>query len=200
MKNIFLKALVSGFILFQSCGNASNDDSVDTAKDANEEKLDANAEQMPDTATGVSASSLEKKDADFAVEAANGSMMEVEMGKIAESRAMNSRVKNFATMMVTDHSKAGDDLRKLATSKNITLPGSVGDDAKKHMEDLNKKTGNDFDEAYMKFMLDDHKEDIKKFEEAVKNCKDPELKAFAAQALPVLYKHLDSAKLITNKK
>jgi putative membrane protein len=102
--------------------------------------------------------------------------------------------------MITDHSKAGDDLKQVAVAKNITLPADLSDDAKKEMEKLNKKTGKDFDKAYMDMMLDDHKKDVKDFEKAADKCKDADLKNFATTTLPVLKKHLDSAQAIVNSK
>jgi putative membrane protein len=103
-------------------------------------------------------------------------------------------------MMVTDHTKAAEDLGKIAVAKNITLPGSLGEDAAKHIEKLGAKNGSDFDKAYMDMMLDDHKKDVKEFEDAAKDCKDTDLKNFVALTLPVLHKHLDSARAITGKK
>ncbi len=189
-------------IITQACNNSSPD-SVDNAKDANKEK-DSSSSGMHASDSSASTTTatmpVDKDAADFAVEAANGSMMEVEMGKLAETKASAERVKNFATMMVNDHSKAGEELKKLAGTKNITLPGMVGDDAGKHIADLGKKTGRDFDKAYMDMMLKDHKDDVSKFEKTAKDCKDPDLRNFASQTLPVLLKHLDSAKAIVGKR
>jgi len=39
-------------------------------------------------------------------------------------------------------------------------------------------------------MVDDHKKDVKAFEDAAKNCKDSDLKAFANKTLPTLKMHL----------
>jgi len=125
--------------------------------------------------------------------------MEVELGKIAQEKATNPRIKEFGAMMVKDHSDANEQLKSLAQQKNITLPANVSDKQQKDIDDLNKKTGKDFDKAYMNMMLDDHKKDIKKFEKAGNNLKDAEIKSFAMSALPTLQKHLDSARAITGK-
>jgi len=70
------------------------------------------------------------------------------------------------------------------------------DEHQKHVKDLSEKTGTDFDEAYMKMMVNDHKDDVDKFEECSKDSKDADLKAFATKTLPVLQKHLAEAKTI----
>ena len=168
---------------FQACNNAGNNtDSVENAKDSNEKKEDATA--------------VKEDDSEFLVEAANGGMMEVQAGQLASTKAKSARVKAFGSMMVRDHSKANEELKTLAASKNITIPSTLGEDHQKHINDLNEKKGNDFDEAYMNMMVDDHKKDVDKFEDASKNAKDADVKAFAAKTLPVLRTHLDSARSV----
>jgi len=188
--------MIAGGIMFtQACNSSGSDDSVEQAKDANDSTV-----SNEDTAAKMAVAPVDKDDADFAVEAANGSMMEVEMGKLAQSKATNPRVKAFADMMVADHTKAGENLTAIATAKNITLPMTMSEDAQKHMTDLSKKSGKDFDKAYMDMMLDDHKKDVDKFKDASEKCKDTEIRNFASATLPTLQTHLDSAKAITNKK
>jgi putative membrane protein len=51
----------------------------------------------------------------------------------------------------------------------------------------------------MNMMLDDHKKDVAEFRKAADKCTEPSLKDFASKTLPVLEKHLDSAKAITGK-
>ena len=68
----------------------------------------------------------------------------------------------------------------------------------KHINELNQKSGKDFDDAYMSMMVDDHQGDVDKFEKASNNAKDAAVKAFAAKTLPVLRMHLDSAKAVND--
>jgi putative membrane protein len=138
---------------------------------------------------------LDDKTHDFMNEAAMGGMAEVELGKLAQEKARSQRVKNFGEMMVRDHSAANDDLKAIARQKNVTLPADLGKH-KDHYNDMSKKTGADFDKAYMKMMVDDHQDDIDAFEKIANNGTDPDVKTFASQKLPTLRKHLDSAKAI----
>ena len=179
--------------ILSACNNSSNKDAVDKADSANAQKADTNSSNanQPGTAT----MSVDKETSDFMVKAADGGMEEVEMGKMANQKATNQRVKNFGQMMVDDHSKAGDELKSLAGQKNVTLPATVSNDHQKDMDDMNKKT-KDFDKSYMKMMVDDHQKDISEFEKASKNTKDADVKAWVDKTLPVLRKHLDSAKAI----
>jgi putative membrane protein len=167
--------------MFQAC--SGNKDSTETADSINAERDTANAVEA-----GVAA---DEGDAKFAVEAANGGMAEVALGKLAQGKATNPKVKEFADMMVADHTKANDELMALAKTKNITLPDVVGTDEQKAMDDLSKKSGKDFDKAYVDMMVDDHKKDVGKFEDASKNAKDADVRAFAAKTLPTLRTHLE---------
>ncbi len=65
-------------------------------------------------------------------------------------------------------------------------------------EELSKKTGKNFDEAYVEFTVKDHKEDIEKFEEQAEDGKNADLKAFAAKMLPSLRAHLQKVESIEN--
>ncbi len=182
MKKISLVVMVAlAACSFQACN--SNKDSKETADSVNAAKDTSNA-----VAAGVA---VDEDDAKFAVNAANGGMAEVALGKLAQGKATDPKVKEFANMMVTDHTKANDELMALAKTKNITLPDSVSADEKKNMEDLSKKSGKDFDKAYVDMMVDDHKKDVKEFEDATQSLKDADVKAFATKTLPVLKTHLD---------
>lgn len=178
----FATAVLAAWLL-QACGgntqNTKHEDSVDSAKAVNKETAP-----------------VDKESSDFAVKAADGGMLEVTLGKLAQEKGQNQRVKDFGAMMVRDHSKANDELKTIAGNKNITLPDSIGVDYQKHVDDLSKKTGSDFDKAYIDMMVDDHDKDVDMFDKASQNLADPDLKAFASNTLPVLRAHLDSAKAV----
>lgn len=130
-------------------------------------------------------------DADFYKKAAEGGMAEVDMGKVAQSKATNPSVKDFGAMMVSDHSAANDKLKALAASKSTNLPSSpsMGQTATKKR--LQMMSGESFDKAYIKDMIKDHQEDIKEFKQEANSGKDPDARAFAAATLPTLQTHLD---------
>lgn len=182
MKKLTLITMMAlAALSFQACNGSK--DSPETADSINAEK---------DTANAVEAGmAVDESDAKFAVDAANGGMGEVALSKLAQGKATSPKVKEFADMMITDHTKANDELMALAKAKNITLPVAVGDDNKAKSEDLAKKAGKDFDKAYIDIMQADHKKTVDMFEEASINAKDADIKAFAAKTLPALKAHLD---------
>ncbi len=130
------------------------------------------------------------------VKAASGGMMEVKLGNIALKNASSAQVKQFGKMMVSDHTKANNELMALAAKKNIAIPSVPGNDEQDKIDKLQKEQGKDFDKDYVSLMIDDHKDDISEFKKAVDNVKDAEIKAFAAKTLPILQKHLDKIQAI----
>jgi putative membrane protein len=179
--------LFAGTLGFTACNNEAKD-SVEQADSANEAKLDS-----PTTRQSIVA---DEESANFLVKAANAGMAEVECGQLAQQKAKDQRVKDFGAMMTQDHSAANDQVKALASQRNITLPDSVSDDKRKDKDDLAKKSGADFDKAYMKAMVDDHNDAIDLFEKASSNVKDAEVKSFVDNTLPKLRHHLDSAKAV----
>ncbi|SDE97238.1 putative membrane protein [Mucilaginibacter pineti] len=129
--------------------------------------------------------SADTASANFVQKAAKGGMMEVASGKLAAAKAANSQVRDFGQRMVRDHSKANAQLKKVAASKNINLPAPPPDDPM-----LNQAKGADFDRSYVQMMVKDHEEDVAMFQKAADTSTDPQVKAFAAQTLPVLKQHL----------
>src|SRR6267154_6252054 len=85
----------------------------------------------------------------FSSAAAQGGLTEVELGRLAVQRGSNPAVKSFGQRMIEDHSRANDELKAIATRKNVTLPLDMSSDQKATMEKLSKLSGADFDKEYM---------------------------------------------------
>lgn len=148
-----------------------------------------------DTAAGTNhaKSKLSHADRKFIENAAKGGMGEVELGKVAQERAADQQVKQFAAKMVQDHSKANEKLRQLAQEKGVTLPADTTFTEKHEANKLAKLEGTNLDREYMKHMVKDHKKDVKEFRRQAQKAKDPDVKSFAQSTLPVLQEHLQLA-------
>lgn len=183
-KLIYLFAISVTVFTFQGCGNG-NKNANETADTVNE---------ATDTTKGAMKGggvTVEPSDGEFARKAAIGGMAEVESGQLALSKTTNAQIKDFARMMVADHRKANEELKSIAKMKNITLPDALDDEHRKNMDELNKKTGNDFDKAYVSAMIDDHKKTLKLMQDEAKDGRDADLKAFAVKTAPIVQAHLD---------
>jgi putative membrane protein len=131
----------------------------------------------------------DKPDSEFAHKAAAGGMAEVKLSKLAVDKSASSEVKTFARKMVSDHTKANLELKKLAGQKTIELPMKLDDDHQRVYDKLASLTGDDFDKQYMKEMTDDHDDTVKLFKDEMSNGKDEDLKQFALRTLPIIEKH-----------
>ena len=199
MRNIHF---MIGFVLLVTLAGCSTSTNTNTAANSNRTigSTVANAANtVVNTVSNTVGSVTATSDPDFLKDAANGGMAEVELGKVASTKAANAEVKKFAQMMVADHSKANEELKALAAKKAIELPKEVDSSHKSTMDSLSRKTGADFDKAYVDDMVDDHEKDVSAFEDKAKNAKDADVKAFAEKTLPTLRKHLDAIKAIQAK-
>jgi putative membrane protein len=95
--------------------------------------------------------------------------------------------------MHAEHTKANEQLKKIAAKKDIKLPTALEGKQKATYDKLIKLRGDEFDREYMSTMVSDHKEDIEKFQKQADNGKDPDMKKFATDQLPILKKHLELA-------
>ncbi len=143
---------------------------------------------------GMAAAPVFAADEAFVMKVAKGGMAEVELGKLAVEKASSGAVKQFGQRMVDDHSKANEELKALAQSKNISLSPEIGPDEKALRDRLMKLSGAAFDQAYMKAMVSDHVKDVNEFRIESKSGKDPDVKAWAAKTLPTLEEHLKMAR------
>ena len=129
-------------------------------------------------------------DASFIKKAAAGGMAEVDLGQLASSKASDDKVKSFAQRMVTDHGKAGDELKSLAASKQIAVPPALDSKHEATHARLAKLSGSAFDRAYVADMLADHKKDVAEFRHEASAATDPDVKAWVTKTLPTLEEHL----------
>ena len=142
----------------------------------------------------VFAADLQKADQAFVTKASGGGMYEVALSKLALEKASAPALKDFAQMMVADHTKANEELKQLAASKNAEVAPGVPADKQAVIDRMAKLDGAKFDKAYHDQLgIKDHKTDIALFEKEARNGKDPELKAWAAKTLPTLKTHLQHA-------
>ena len=127
----------------------------------------------------------------FVNKAADEGKAELAIAQLAAQRATSSEVKNFAQKLVDDHSKVNSELTSLASQKNVKI--DTDDDKDRAYKRLNKKSGAEFDQEFVEHMIDEHEKDIKMFEKAASDAKDPEVRAFASKHVGHFRDHLQTA-------
>lgn len=139
------------------------------------------------------AKAVDAGDSSFMQHAAADGMAEIAMGQMALGKSSNASVKALAQRVVDDHTKANDRLKTLAAGKQVTLPTAPDADAQKESKKLDALSGDAFDKAWSKDMVDAHKKAVKLFTSESKDAKDDDVRKFAAATLPTLQTHLQMA-------
>ena len=151
-----------------------------------------------ETATSAQSTASAKE---FVEKAGISGMAEVEMGELGAQKATNGQVKTFAKRMVTDHTKANEELQTVIKGKGLQIPSSRSAMHKTTMEKFQQQdAGKDFDRDYMEQMVEDHETDVELFETAADDQKlDVDLRSYAKRTLPTLRDHLKQAQTIESK-
>jgi putative membrane protein len=209
MKRIGLLSAAFAAMLTVACGGDANNDrtaandtaAVGTAGEG------ANAEADRNTASAGAR--------DWVEDRMVGGMTEVKLGELASQKAQNADVKAFGRMMVQDHTKAGAELKQLASQHNIQPPAQLDDEHRDKVDRLSKLQGAEFDREYMNQMVDDHQNTIEALEDRLDkqgndenptytpkkndNRVDMALNQWAAKTAPTVQKHLARAKQLNDK-
>jgi len=172
--------------------------------------------------TGTAGAGVSNSDKNFVSDQLADGMAEIELAKVARDHAASADVKQFAQMMIDDHTKAGDQLKQIATSNSIPVDTTIDDKHQNLMDKLSKLNGADFDKEYMSAMIDDHQDAVSDLRSRVdenrsatdrltgKNPENPaavkpeqsdnrvtmSINEWAAHTLPTVEQHLDRAKQI----
>lgn len=137
---------------------------------------------------------LNAYDVKFVKETAQENLNEVKLAELGSTKAHNPELKSCAAMLVKDHTAAGSELKALAEKKGVSVSGAIDEATADTYKELEKKSGTDFDEAFIGHMDKGHGKCIKKFEDAQKNARDTDLKAWVDKTLTVLKAHHEKIK------
>lgn len=141
---------------------------------------------------------LAPQDREFFERAAEGSNAEIAIGVLGRDRGVRPEVRAFGQRMVADHSAINARLAAIAARYRIVLPTSLGD----HQASFDRVVDHhreQFDEEFMKVMVDDHHAAFELFRSQASGGLNPELKAFAVETLPTIATHLEHAKALAGK-
>jgi putative membrane protein len=140
-------------------------------------------------------------DQQFVDFAAQTDMVEANLGQMAGSVASAQPVKDYAQMLVTDHTNDFNQLYSVAHQANLNMPNAIDAEHNKAMIDpFQKLKGAAFDHHYVQEMIAGHTKAIAVFKKEAADAQNPALKSYAEQDLPVLQKHLDGAKALEKAK
>ena len=135
----------------------------------------------------------------FLEHAAAGQQSEIDLGQLAIRKAADEQVKQFGARMVTDHQKAQQEIRHLASKEGLQLHPQLSESQRQLKARLSQLSGKEFDRAYITTMLLDHAQELKELGKQSLIEKNPEeVRQWAAGALPVVEEHFAKAKTIAS--
>jgi putative membrane protein len=155
----------------------------------------------------------------FLQQASISGINEVSMGNLGLKRAQDSKIKDYAQVILNDHMVINAEIKALAKIKNIKLPDSMSipinsmqtrvdtalsspsvkqADTSKNKAIVADSVEANFDSGYMQMMIKDHQKAIDLFTQGSQN-KDPDIQTFCLKYLPILKRHLDDAASISKE-
>ena len=137
----------------------------------------------------ASAEPVDESVSDFIKEMSQARMLDLEEGKIAAQRCTSKNLKQYGSLMVDDQNKMLEDLKKLATLKDVSIDNALSPDRSEELNNLKGMHGRSFDKKFVKMMTNDHKRDVRIFREATLS-QDADVQVFATKYLPVIESHL----------
>ena len=132
---------------------------------------------------------LKHSDRSFLEKAVKSGLDEVAISQVVAERSSNPRIREFAQMIVGEHTSTNNTLTQLAATKKVALPPAEQAPSK-----WSKSGDKDFDEDYVEKMISEHESAVKLFTKEANDGKDQELVVFARSTLPTLQHHLEQAK------
>lgn len=138
-------------------------------------------------------------DRDYLVKAAPCCDAMVKYADLAEKRAANPEVKAFARRLADEHRRLHKDLAKAAEDQKLAVASGTEKPVKEEVDRLSKLSGAEFDQAFLKRVIEDHEQGIKMCEAQGEKGTDAKLREFARTAAPRLKEHLKEAKMLAEK-
>jgi putative membrane protein len=138
-------------------------------------------------------------DQQFLDMAAQTDMLEAHLGQMAADHAAAQDVKDYAQMLVTDHTGDYQQLTALASKTGLTVPPALDAAHNKIIAPFEKLHGAAFDSRYIQLMIAGHTEAIGVYNKEASDAQSADVKAYASATLPTLHKHLDGAKDLAKK-
>ena len=135
------------------------------------------------------ADALSREDKEFLKNAGELNMTEIALGKLAQERAFSPELKTLGATLIADHTAMTEDLVALAKQKGVEMDVKSTAAQKAMISAFKNKTGAEFDREFREHVAKDHEKAIRLFEDAAKDSKDPDVKAYAMKNLAAVQAH-----------
>ena len=141
------------------------------------------------SSTAFAADALSREDKEFLKNAGEMNMTEIALGKLAQERAFSPEVKSLGATLIADHTAMTKDLVALAKQKGVEMDVESTVGQKAMISAFKDKTGAEFDREFREHVAKDHEKGIRLYDDAAKDSKDPDVKAYAVKNLAAVQGH-----------
>ena len=144
-------------------------------------------------AQGASAKDSVQADARFVRNGVSSNMLEARLGEVAQHKATNKMVQDFAQRMVTEHQRLQKQWADLASKYGITVTDTLGPKGQQRVEHLQGISRSSFDKEYMTAMIKAHAEEADHLSTAMDSARSDPVKKLLAYERPIVLDHLQGA-------
>lgn len=130
------------------------------------------------------------RDRAFVVAAEQAGNTEIAEGRVAQMRGNSSTVRSLGARMVRDHTRAAQQLVRIAREQGLPVTMSLGADGASQLAALQSLHARTFDRAYVVGNVNDHRKVIALFQAEIAGGSNAVLRTWARQTLPTLRMHL----------
>lgn len=152
---------------------------------------------VPDAPAAAQKPRLSAADVRFVQEEAAAGSGLLALSKLGVEHAQHSEVRNFATTLAADQSRAGAQLAALAFRKGTELPEEAASTRKERQADFQGLSGAEFDRKFLSRVINGYEREIERYKDAASGAGDADVKAWAAKMLPTLQFRLEQARTLT---
>jgi len=140
--------------------------------------------------------------ADYVKKAAIGDMFEIQSSKLALDRADDGDVKDFAQMMITDHTKSTQMIKAAVAqgSNGVEIPHGLDGEHERLLKQLEGEKGKDFDKLYLQIQEEAHRQALELHQSYAERGEDAPLRMAANQIVPVVSHHLERLAVLMKDK
>ncbi len=147
-----------------------------------------------------------KTDTAFIQQALKSGREEMELAKIAAGKSQNGQIKQFAQMLVSDHTAVNEQLVLLGRRNGAAPTPRGGTDtppppaspgaapSSENARQLSALSGSQFDQKFMELIVEGHEKSVELYTREAESGSDPAAKKLASETLPKIKEHLQQAK------
>lgn len=194
-KTLSISTMAAVSFALAACGGAepAADNSVTTVNEVG--SIDPAMNNMAGDGMTMTAMTAQ----DYATKAAESDMFEIETSQLAANQAESAEVKNFARMMIADHTKTTNELKTIGASMQppLTIAPTLRPDMQSKLDQLKDAKGASFDGLYMTQQVAGHEEALALHKGFAQNGQEPQLKDFAQKTSQAVEKHLTEARQLS---